>query len=152
MFCNSSASNYLYQHNVDISGNTFTVFSPNFPADYGNRTGIQWESGSKCVLNITNLPKHKTLMFDMMHKSQGHILSCDIPLPFSVLDDQMSKLELHTVCPTNISGMDWKRVITFAKSGEKAEMQLILPKSNRGKAFRVKVRSKFPQRLTKSCF
>ena len=142
MFCNSSASSYVYQQNADISGNTFTVFSPNFPADYGNGTGSQSGSESNCVLNIINLPKQKTLMIDILHKSQGHVSSCDIPLPFSVQDGQMVGLELQTVCPTNISGMDWKRGITFTKSGESAELQLILPKSNEGKAFQVKVRSR----------
>ena len=142
MFCNSNASSYAYQHNADISGNTFTVFSPNFPADYDSGTGFQWESESKCLLNVTNLPKHETLMIDMLHKSQGHVSNCDTPLPFSVLDDQMVELELHTVCPTNIGGTDRKRAITFTKSGEIAELQLILRKSNEGKAFQVNVTSK----------
>ena len=143
MFCNSStSSNYAYKHNAGISGNTFTVFSPNFPADYDSGTGFQWESESKCLLNVTNLPKHETLMIDMLHKSQGHVSNCDTPLPFSVLDDQMVELELHTVCPTNIGGTDRKRAITFTKSGEIAELQLILRKSNEGKAFQVYVRSK----------
>ena len=143
MFCNSNASSYAYQHNADISGNTFTVFSPNFPRDYGNGTGIQWGSERKCVVKVTNLPKHKMLMIDMLHKSQGNISNSDIPLPFSVLDYQMTDLVLQTVCsPINISGMDWKRTITFAKSGEKAELQLNLPKSTEGKAFQVNVTSK----------
>ena len=130
MFRNSNASSYAYQHNADISGNTFTVLSPNFPRDYGNGTGIQWGSERKCVVKVTNLPKHKILMIDMLHKSQGNISNSDIPLPFSVLDYQMTDLVLQTVCsPINISGMDWKRTITFAKSGEKAELRLILPKS-----------------------
>ena len=142
MFCNSSASSYAYQHNADISGNTFIVFSPNFPADYDSGAGNQWGSESKCVLTVTNLPKHKTLMIDMLHKSQGHISNCDIPLPFYALDGLMEELKLQTVCPTNIGGMDWKRAITFIKSGEKAELQLILPKDTKGKAFQVNVTSK----------
>ena len=97
MFCNSSASSYVYQHNTDMSGNTFTVFSPNVPADYDSGAGNQWGSESKCVLKVTNLPKHKTLMIDKLHKSQGHMSNCDKPLPISVQDGRKVEIGLQTV-------------------------------------------------------